>query len=201
ARLQRPQTRDDATNGDLFALAVAIGPAEAGPCVGWNLVALLRWLLDVEVGRRLRAVLAQVLSVAVNRVAAPVEAERFLLVIELLDLGPGRNFRQCVPRRAARVVVAAEQVVLTQIVVALFARTVLARRIDGCKQSSAARSQMISIHQQRIARTRLDKRLEHPLVRQAQIEDLAQRVQRRDASAQLRAREEDRIDRSLAESL
>ena len=59
-----------------------------------------RFTLGHEIGGRLRAVLAQVVGVAIDRMAAPVQAERLLLVVELLDLRPGRDVRQRDDRRA-----------------------------------------------------------------------------------------------------
>ena len=65
----------------------------------------------------------------------------------------------------------------------------------GCATAPSA------VARQRIARARLHQRLEHALVGEAQVEDLAQRVQRRNPPAELRARRDDRVDRALAEPL
>ena len=53
---------------------------------------------------------------------------------------------------------------------------------------------------ERIERAGLDQALEHALVEQPQVEILAERVQRRDASL-LRAHLEQRLDRALADVL
>jgi hypothetical protein len=65
-------------------------------------------------------------------VTAPVQAERFLLVLQLLNLRPTRNLAERSPlRRTGRaVVVAAEELRLPQVVVALRPHAVVARRVD-----------------------------------------------------------------------
>ena len=84
------------------------------------------------------AVVAQIACVAIDRMAAPIEPERLLLVLQLLDLGPGaasgsgRSSARDVP-----VVLAAEQLDLSQVLVPLVRGAVLAGAVDGREQPRA----------------------------------------------------------------
>ena len=93
-------------------------------------------LLDVQIRRCPGAVLAEVVGVAIDRMAGPVETQRFLLVIELFNLGPWRHgWKLRVAWCAAEpFLAAAKQIRLAEILVALRPRTVLARGVDRRKQ-------------------------------------------------------------------
>ena len=85
-----------------------------------------------QVADRARAEGAQVGGEAIDRMAAQVQPERFLLVAEPLHLGPRRHRRQDVRGRAGGLVAAAaEQVGLPLFAVALDARAVLGGLVDG----------------------------------------------------------------------
>jgi hypothetical protein len=70
-------------------------------------------------------------------VTAPEQAERFLLVVELFDLGPVRHAGERNHRRPAVLGPAAEQVGLTEFTVALRAAAMLAGTVDAGKQPGA----------------------------------------------------------------
>src|SRR5205085_9352294 len=78
---------------------------------------------------------AQVVGIAIDRMAAPEEAERVLLEIELIDLRPRRHVRQRDGDRSAVTgVVTAEHVELPEVLVALVPRAVIAGAIDRREQ-------------------------------------------------------------------
>src|SRR4051812_32883769 len=139
--------------------------------------------------------------------AGPVQTERFLLVIELLDLRPRYDAGQLrVARRTACCVRAAEQVRLPEILVALRPCAVFARRIDRGEKLRAhmperAAFGLPGVGDERIGCARFDEGFEHALVGQSQIENLAERVQRRNTAAELLARLQERVDRAFAQSL
>src|SRR5207237_143832 len=87
ACLERAYRRDDTTDArvrlDRFA---ALGTPGVAARSGW--------LRLGEIGDRLCAEIAQRRGVPIDRVAAPVQAERFLLECELLGLGPCARVRQ-----------------------------------------------------------------------------------------------------------
>ena len=168
-----------------------------------------RLALDVQIACRLGAVVTEVVGIAIDRVAAPVEAKRLLLEVQLLGLGPRRHVGKRHRRRPCALVRAAEQVeiALAEFLVPLGARAVIAGAVDGRKQPGPDQGDRIPQHRvraaadERVAGARFHQRLEHPLVGQPQVENLAERMQRRDAAAELRARVDDRLDRALAEAL
>ena len=122
--------------------------------------------------------------------AAPIQTERLLLEVELLGFRPRCRLRQRRRFRArARLVSAAsepaEQLRLPLVPVALTPRAVLAGRVDRGEEprperraTAAARGVGRASESNAPA---FDEALEHALVDQAQIEILAERVQRRDA--------------------
>ena len=142
-----------------------------------------------ELGDRLRAELLQRVGVAIDGMAAPVEAERFLLEAELLGLGPRRRLRQraaaaAVGRARGQIVVARRRTAaLPFVAIALRARAVLAGRVDGGQeprpQLQRRQALVLGARRERVERAGLDQALEHALVDQPQIEILAQRVERR----------------------
>ena len=82
---------------------------------------------------QLRAVLAKVVGVAIDRMTGPIQAERVLLEVQLLDFGPWRHIRERHRRRSRRALVAATEqikVALAEFLVALGARSVLAGTVD-----------------------------------------------------------------------
>ena len=62
----------------------------------------LRQVGEHEIADRARAERAQRVGVAIERMAAQIEAERVLLVREQLHLGPRRRLRQADERQAPR---------------------------------------------------------------------------------------------------
>src|SRR5262245_26735287 len=110
--------------------------------------------------------------------ARPIEAKRFLFVIELLDLGPRRSLGQVRMSRRTMSLAATEQIRLAEIPVSLRPRAVVARRFNGRQQPRARGPQRhVGSLDQRIARAGFDQRFEYPLVGEAQVENLAQRVE------------------------
>src|SRR5688572_33377138 len=102
--------------------------------------------------------------------ARPVQPERVFLVLQLLDFGPRR--RRGGRGRAGRprsVVVAAEQLRLAEIVVALSTRPVLTRRINR-REQPGSRFARWYVRVQTVARAGLHQRLEHALVRDAKVD-------------------------------
>src|SRR6185436_7261692 len=93
--------------------------------------------------------------------------------------------------------------------VALRAGAVLAGGVDRCKQTCPNPMCRADLRVgpdnraalQRIARARFDQRLEDALIGQPQVEQLAERMQRRDPAAERRSRLEDRVDGPFAEPL
>ena len=162
------------------------------------LLEILLPFLDVQIRSGPRAVFARVVGIAIDRVAGPVEAECFLLVIELLDFGPWRNVWQLRVSWRAVFVAAAKQIRLPQVLVPLRPRPVIARGINGCQQLRASVPQWTMEgrvfrpalcrplpNHQRVAGARLGQRFKHTFVGKSQVENLAERVQRSDASAEL----------------
>src|SRR5687768_15498102 len=106
ACFQRPEAGDDTTDRDLFGggAGVAVSPVatrrrariRAGlpafaTCRSFGKLVLRAVSPRIQLAGRLGAVLAKIAGIPIDRVAAHEQAERLLLVVELLDLGPGRN--------------------------------------------------------------------------------------------------------------
>ena len=96
-----------------------------------------RFTLDHELGDRPCAIGAKIVGEAIDRMSAPEEPERFLLEVELLDLGPCRDVGQRHHHRRGPVIAAAEHVELAQILVALLTRAVLTGAVDRGEQPGA----------------------------------------------------------------
>src|SRR6185436_2113015 len=158
-----------------------------------------RLTLDDEIARALRTVSAEVVGKAVDRMAAPVEAEGFLLEIQLVNLGPRQDVGKWNDRRTGHAVIGPEQieVALTEFLVPLRARAVLTGAVDGGKQSRTCSTST----RQRVTRAGLHERLEDALVGDAEIEDLAQCVERGDTPFELHARVDEGVNGRLAEAL
>ena len=190
ACLQRTQAGDDAANRNVLAAAIAGHFRWRPHCACGTAFGCARrarnpaplssksssFFFDIQIRRRLRAVFAQVVRVAIDRMPAPVETERFLLVIELLDLRPGRARRgSCAwpgappghrRRRTDRV--------LSQILVALRALAPCshAASMDANRRARVSRNGRSGRASDRLPFRRpanrtpgLDERLEHALVR------------------------------------
>src|SRR3954471_7794697 len=104
----------------------------------------------------------------------------------------------------------AEEIGLTEIVVALGTRAMFTGCIDRREQPRANRAcryagvkvRLWTFRRacKRVAGTGLHERLEYALVRQPQVKNLAERVERPDPTSELCARREDGIDRTLPET-
>ena len=157
-----------------------------------------------ELAGRPRAELLQRRRVAIDRMAAPVEAERLLLEGELLGLGPRRRVGQqgrpeAVALRTRPTASAPNSCACPSFAIALQPRAVLAGRVDRREQPRPQRRRRQRLRSgvpsdERVERAGLDEALEHALVDEPQIEILAERVQRRDA-ALLLPHLEQRLDR------
>ena len=136
--------------------------------------------LRYQIGSRSGAVFPKVARISIDRMSGPVQAERFLLVGQLLDLGPWRNVWKWDDGRPRVVRVAAEQIDLTEVLVPLQPVAMLAGAIDGGKEPGAneierlARLRLRRARDQRIARTGFDERFENALVGDSKIELFAQ---------------------------
>jgi len=174
---------------DLVLLQLADDPAEVDRLVD---------LLPEVLRRRVRKEL-ELLGELVERMPADVEAERLLLVAELLVVGPvgprldRRLVRLRLLQRDRRDRTAAEERALPALLLLARLERLVGRALDLVEEHPARRAE-------RIHRTRLHERLEHFLVAGAQVDLLAEIEERLEAS-RLAPRGEDRLDGPLAHSL
>src|SRR6185436_16151496 len=183
ARLQLPAGRDDAA--DARVRLDRLAPARAPGIVSGRRDRRVGQFRDRSGAERLQRT-----RVRVDRVAAPVEAEGFLLEAQLLGLGPRRRRRKDQPRQAIagrrpfRQV--PEQPSLAALAIVLEPRAVLAGGVNHSDQPGPqlARRQLFVLGpaRKRIERAALDEALEDALVHQPQVEIFAQRMDRAEPS-------------------
>src|SRR5262245_48627061 len=144
--------------------------------VGRPLRQVIVLFLDVEVGCRLRTVVPEVVRIPIDWMSRPIEADRLLFIIELLDLGPRRNVRQLhMARYGAPDLVHAEEVRLSEVLVTLRSCAVLTSPVDRGEQTRTKRAERqlapviwpagcskpgSSSIRQRVAGARFDQRFE-----------------------------------------
>src|SRR5437660_9060091 len=103
--------------------------------------------------------------------------------------------------RCRRVFDFAKQAALSLLAIALLAGAVLTRGIDPRDDPRPQFARMsFDARRERIERSRFGEALEHPLVEQAEVELVAQRMKRRDAPL-IRAHFQQRLDRAFTDVL
>ncbi len=159
--------------------AAMMPPTVASPCTAGSSLIVLA------------PIVFEIVRIAHQRMAAQIQAERFLLEREQLLFRPRHRVRQARRGRhliAAAVVVrsaAAEQERLTAFAILLTPAAMLDRAIDRREQPRAAQRARLChplrvVRIERIERARLRQALEHALVDQAQVDLLAHAIERLD---------------------
>ena len=97
-----------------------------------------RQLGEHEIADRPGAEGAQRVGIAIERMAAEIEAERVLFVCEELHLRPRRRLGQADQREALLLVAAAEEIGLSVLAIALRASAVLDRAVHRGEQARAS---------------------------------------------------------------
>ena len=195
ARLQRPARGDDAA--DARVGLDGLGPAGA-PCVGARGRRRFR-----QIAGRPGAKLLQVVAVAIGRMAAPVQARAFPFrtrAARSRSTAPPRAAGHRLPERRSRLPPPNSWACPSFLSRCSRAPYSHATSTAATSRGLTSRRMSGDAAGQRVERAGFGQALEHALVEQAEIEILAERLQRRDRA--LRAADgQQRLDRALADVL